>query len=77
MSRRKRVKFYKVPTSEATDQVRHASFTLSSEKTSVQNSFVMLSRPTPVPDINRNPPQDPLSHSLHNDESNEPQVSPQ
>ena len=82
MARHKRVKLYQVPIADVVDQVRHVSFTLSSEKTSVRNSFVALSRPNPpTPDIDDKLVQDPLDHGLHNDDqcygsdSSQPQVS--
>jgi hypothetical protein len=61
-SRSKRLKFYRIPTS---NQIRHTSFTISSRKTSVQNSFVNLSHcDPPNGKITVEPIQDPVNLNL-------------
>jgi hypothetical protein len=79
MPRSKRTKFYHVPSS---NQVHHASFTLGDGKTSVRNSFVVLSAPDPpIPEIDKVAPQAPVDCDLHShddphqDSSNQHRVS--
>ena len=60
--RKKRVKFYNVPTSETASQIRHTSFTLASGKTFVRNSFIDLSpADPPIRDNNKEPTQNPFN----------------